>query len=162
MTSAEIIIANLNKAGLSAGLWERGTMRRIYINGVGHNTKKMSQKLWIDLETGEIKAKTECYNQPDSWCAGQSAQLVAEYEVLLKDCMEDEPYKYGWYVEKDLNDIETVYFCKGFPSQIEKETTAALSGFHPLDSEETYDVNKALYNFEPLAKTPFLASFVNA
>lgn len=77
------LIAALAKRNLNAVLWEKEEMRRLYINGVGYNTKKTSQKLWLDLATMEVKAKTICDSQLKSWCDSESAKLVDHYEAKI-------------------------------------------------------------------------------
>lgn len=52
--------------------------KRLYIQGVGYNTKKCKQSLYIDLSTFTVHASTECASQSDSWCDAQT-------EILLED-----------------------------------------------------------------------------
>lgn len=136
-------------------------MSRIYISGVGHNTKKMSQKLWIDCNTGIIHAKTECDNQPYSWCNSQSELLVNNYRERLTAAINDEPYLYGWYVQNDCDDVPTVYFERGYKFMIDHELSmsedvvgALKAVFHQVSESEYQDL-RAKYEFKPLSETPF-------
>lgn len=63
---------------LNAKVWEKGDMKRIYLNDEGYNTKKMSTKtfIWQD-ETGEFKVsvRIECPSQPWNWIKSQEQEV---------------------------------------------------------------------------------------
>ena len=63
---------------LNAKVWEKGDMKRIYLNDEGYNTKKMSTKtfIWQD-ETGDFKVsvRIECPSQPWNWIKSQEQEV---------------------------------------------------------------------------------------
>ena len=64
-------------------MWEKGNLRRIYMNDEGYNTKKMSTKvfLWED-ENGSIQVscRIDCPSQGWEWIASQKKAIIEEVE----------------------------------------------------------------------------------
>lgn len=62
---------------IGGNYWEKGDLRRIYLQK-GYNTKKMSTKtfVWQD-ENGEFKVscKVDCPSQPWQWCKSQEDEV---------------------------------------------------------------------------------------
>ena len=70
-------------------VWSKGDLKRIYLNGVGYNTKKMSTKAYIyQAQDGIFKVwlKIECPSQHSSWITSQEDK-VREGEETLKMCV---------------------------------------------------------------------------
>lgn len=70
----QLIVTALGKT-LNVKLWEKGTLCRLYINNVGYNTKKMSTKAHIDLNSFRVVVNIECHSQPSQWIASQEAEV---------------------------------------------------------------------------------------
>lgn len=66
--------------------WEKGDLKRIYLDE-GYNTKKMSTKtfIWQD-ESGSFKVscKVECPSQPWQWCKSQEDEVKASVESRIE------------------------------------------------------------------------------
>lgn len=72
---SEVQIAAIEKALFSnhpTTLWNG---KRIYVKGMGWNTKKVKQTIYLDLYNLEFKAKTEGVNTDVSWDISQSELL---------------------------------------------------------------------------------------
>lgn len=69
---------------LNIKLWVKGDLKRIYLNDVGHNTKKMSTKAFIFEKDGVFMAsvKIECPSQPQNWISSQEEEVK---ETILED-----------------------------------------------------------------------------
>lgn len=64
---------------LKGNYWEKGNLRRIYLDK-GYNTKKMSTKTFVwQNEKGEfvVSCRVECPSQPFEWCKSQEEQVKA-------------------------------------------------------------------------------------
>lgn len=63
---------------MNANVWEKGNLKRIYLNDEGYNTKKMSTKtfVWQD-EAGDFKVsvRIECPSQPFQWIKSQEQEV---------------------------------------------------------------------------------------
>jgi hypothetical protein len=68
--------------------WEKGDNKRIYVQGAGYNTKKMSTKAWIDCsgEQPKMNIRIECFSQPQQWIDSQEAELATHYEAEVRYC----------------------------------------------------------------------------
>lgn len=110
MTNAAQILANPKANNIVASLWEKGDLKRIYLQGVGNNTNKMSQKLWLNLETLQLEAKTECDTQPYTWCNKQSQMLIEKYQGIVNAAIAGKAKVSVWFVDEDgCIDTETGY-----------------------------------------------------
>lgn len=67
--------------------WEKGGKKRIYINNLGHNTKKMSTKVWLEL-TDKVTAVCvmECPSQPLSWITSHKKEVLEYAERYVRYC----------------------------------------------------------------------------
>lgn len=76
---------------INGKVWEKGDMKRIYLNNVGHNTNKMRTKAFIWFDDSKRKCglsiTIECLNQPDSWCISQTNILKNDHSELAQECM---------------------------------------------------------------------------
>lgn len=81
ITNITALVTELENQGLAAANWKD---KRVYINGVGFNTKKTKQKLYIDLASGRTYATTDCPGQDSAWCDSQSAILVENYREKIE------------------------------------------------------------------------------
>ena len=81
---------------LNAKVWEKGDMKRIYLNDEGYNTKKMSTKtfIWQDEETGEFKVscRIDCPSQGWNWIKSQQEEVVKNVEEKIKKALADTYY----------------------------------------------------------------------
>lgn len=77
MNNINEVIAEKLGQKLNVKLWSGGANNRLYIKGVGHNTKKMKTNAYIDLNTFKAVVFVECDSQPSAWCK-QQAEVVTE------------------------------------------------------------------------------------
>ncbi len=75
-------ISNLQELAekISGKYWEKGDLRRVYVDA-GWNTKKMSTKTFIwQNESGEfvVSCKVDCPAQPWQWCKSQEDEIKEE------------------------------------------------------------------------------------
>lgn len=71
-------------------VWEKGNLKRIYLNDAGYNTKKMSTKAFIfQTEEGEFKVsvRVECDSQPWQWCKSQADQVRESIEKEIEEIL---------------------------------------------------------------------------
>ncbi|TDX83967.1 hypothetical protein [Epilithonimonas xixisoli] len=69
-------------SGIKIGIWNKGDINRIYINGAGYNTKKVKQSVYVDLNTGKLSVYTDS-NQPSKWNISQSNELRESKQVQM-------------------------------------------------------------------------------
>lgn len=65
---------------LGGKIWEKGDVRRIYLNNAGDNTKKMTTKTYVfQKEDGTfgVSCYIECPSQPFSWIKSQQEQVIS-------------------------------------------------------------------------------------
>ena len=74
-------------------IWQKGDIKRIYLNDVGYNTKKMTTKTFIYEKDGEFMVS--CYID----CPTQAVQWIKSQEEETKN------YVYG-LIEKTIFEIE--------------------------------------------------------
>lgn len=63
---------------LKGKLWEKGDMKRLYLDR-GHNTKKMSTKTYLyQREDGSfgVSCYIECPSQPFAWIKSQQQEII--------------------------------------------------------------------------------------
>jgi hypothetical protein len=76
-TMKNVSLSELAEA-MGRSVWEKGNLRRIYLNDAGYNTKKMSTKafIWQD-ENGDFKVsvRIECDSQPFQWIKSQEEEV---------------------------------------------------------------------------------------
>jgi hypothetical protein len=73
---------------LGKTVWTKGTLKRIYLNDAGYNTKKMSTKTFIfQDEVGNfvVSCRIECPSQPLQWIISQEREIK---ESILRDIEE--------------------------------------------------------------------------
>lgn len=70
----------VNKHITRSKVWEKGTMRRLYISDCSftsiYNTKKCKQKVYIDLNTFKLVCATDCPDQSNNWEANESERVL--------------------------------------------------------------------------------------
>jgi hypothetical protein len=80
---------------LNAKVWEKGDMKRIYLNDEGYNTKKMSSKtfIWQD-EDGEFKVscRIDCPSQGWNWIKSQQEEVIEHVERKIREALADTYY----------------------------------------------------------------------
>lgn len=59
----------------SATVWTKKG-NRLYINGVGYNTNKCKQSVYIDLDTFSVVCFTDCPSQDFKWIKSQNAKVM--------------------------------------------------------------------------------------
>jgi len=66
-------------------VWEKAGKQRICISHLGHNTKKMSTKVWMEF-TDKITSVCviECPSQPRTWIESQQAEILAYAERYVR------------------------------------------------------------------------------
>jgi hypothetical protein len=77
MTTTAITLETL-AAALNGKLWEKGDIRRIYIDR-GYNTKKMTTKTYVyQREDGSfgVSCYIECPSQPFAWIKSQQQDII--------------------------------------------------------------------------------------
>jgi len=80
---------------LNAKVWEKGDLKRIYLNDEGYNTKKMSTKAYIfQNESGEFKVsvRIECYSQSINWITSQEEEVKKSIEKKIEKALADTYY----------------------------------------------------------------------
>ena len=62
---------------LNQTVWTKGDLKRIYLNDTGHNTKKMSTKVYIYEKNGDFRVSVtiNCPSQHDNWIEAQENEL---------------------------------------------------------------------------------------
>lgn len=86
-TSLSDLAEGLNKCtdSMNFRAWEKGGKKRIYINQLGYNTKKMSTKVWLELsDTVHAMCIIECPSQPQSWIDSQRNELLVYLEKYVR------------------------------------------------------------------------------
>lgn len=68
--------------------WEKGGKKRLYFNGAGYRTKKMTTSAFIDLSNDKATAVVciECPSQPSAWIKSQEAEVAAHLEKYVRYC----------------------------------------------------------------------------
>lgn len=97
-------------------VWTKGDLKRIYLNGVGYNTKKMSTKAFIYEKDGEFRVSVniDCPSQPYQWIESQEAEVREsilndiEYRIFTinNPGVDYEEYKEQQTAEKEAKEIE--------------------------------------------------------
>lgn len=67
-------------------VWEKAGKRRIYFNNIGHNTKKMQTRVFLDFnpEAIQLVVRIDCPSQPTSWIVSQQKELLVHYQKLQR------------------------------------------------------------------------------
>lgn len=68
-------------------VWAKEELKRIYLNHVGYNTKKMSTKTYIFEKDGEfiVSCNIDCPSQPYQWIKSQQKEVIESiYRVIEK------------------------------------------------------------------------------
>lgn len=81
------------KMGLK--LWEKGSVKRIYLNDVGYNTRQVTTKAFIfQHENGEYKVSVavDCPTQPYEWVMSQEEILRKSIFRKIRQAISDDVY----------------------------------------------------------------------
>lgn len=72
---------------MSYTLWSKGDMKRIYLNDVGYNTKKMSTKAFIFEKHGQflVSCRIECPSQDINWIKSQEEEVMESIYSKIED-----------------------------------------------------------------------------
>lgn len=73
-------------------VWAKGTLKRIYLNNIGYNTKKMSTKAYIYEKNGEFVpvVTVDCPCQSYEWADSQEVKFCAEIEERMNRAVNGE------------------------------------------------------------------------
>ncbi|SHF49110.1 hypothetical protein [Dysgonomonas macrotermitis] len=77
---------------LGETLWIKGSIKRIYLNDAGWNTKKMSTKTYIwQNENGDFKVscRIECPSQPLSWIKSQEEEVINNVLSSIEEALQE-------------------------------------------------------------------------
>lgn len=88
--STQITLQQLAKK-LGGNYWEKGDLKRIYLDE-GYNTKKMSTKTFVwENEEGEfiVSCKVECPSQPWEWCKSQEEEVKERVYLSIQNALSD-------------------------------------------------------------------------
>jgi hypothetical protein len=76
---------------LKGKLWEKGDLKRVYLNR-GYNTKKMKTNTYVFInENNEIivSCYVDCPSQPYAWCNSQKEEVVESLENELRELLSE-------------------------------------------------------------------------
>jgi len=84
-------MTTLNQIATALGgkVWEKGDIKRIYLNR-GYNTKKMTTKVYVyQCADGSyaVNCRIECPNQIESWIKSQEQQIIESVTSDLNDAL---------------------------------------------------------------------------
>jgi uncharacterized protein YkuJ len=71
---------------LNGKIWEKGSLKRVYLNEAGWNTKKMRTSAYIFEKNGKFipVAEIECASQPESWIKSQKLEVIERLERMIE------------------------------------------------------------------------------
>ena len=93
---------------LNGKIWEKGSLKRIYINK-GYNTKKMKTTVYVFInESNEICVSCfiDCPSQPLAWCNSQKTKIIESVENEIIEALKDVLAKED-VAEKMIKNTET-------------------------------------------------------
>lgn len=69
---------NEKKDTPKAGYFDKAAQPRVYLSGIGYNTKKMQTKVWLQIEGDRIvpHCRVICDSQPRSWTESQENEIL--------------------------------------------------------------------------------------
>lgn len=87
MKNIDQVITELENAGnYNVSLWEKGDHKRIYFQGIGYNTKKMSTKVWLDCNNDfSFHVRIDCDSQTYSWISSQKQLIEDQYKEAIME-----------------------------------------------------------------------------
>ncbi|MDR1883058.1 MAG: hypothetical protein LBR26_09820 [Prevotella sp.] len=70
-------------------VWQKESLKRIYLNNAGYNTKKMSTKAFIFQKDDEfcVSVRVECPSQPYSWIKSQEIEVRESVESEIEEAL---------------------------------------------------------------------------
>jgi Zn-dependent oligopeptidase len=76
---------------LNGKYWGKGGLKRVYLTR-GHNTKKMSTKVYIEQINLEyvVKCFVECPSQDMNWCKSQADIVIKSVQKEIKEALATE------------------------------------------------------------------------
>jgi hypothetical protein len=93
---------------LNGKLWVKGALKRIYLNNVGNNTKKMSTKTFVyETHEGkfEVSCTIDCPSQHSNWIEKEEQAIIANISEKVAEIIDE----HGVEVEpKTTTPIEVV------------------------------------------------------
>lgn len=124
MITIELLAEKLGKT-----VWEKGNLKRIYLNDAGWNTKKISTKTYIwQNENGDfsVSCRIECPSQPLSWIKSQEEEVInnvlASIDEVLQDIKASENL-----AENTNSDFEQPQIYIEIPEMITLSSTAVIA-----------------------------------
>lgn len=81
-------------AQIGGKYWEKGDLKRIYLDR-GHNTKKMSTKTYVyQGENGQFKVNcfVDCPSQPYQWCTSQAEEVKDNVWSDIQEAIAEKVY----------------------------------------------------------------------
>jgi hypothetical protein len=90
---------------LNGKLWEKGNMKRIYLNDYGYNTKKMSTKTFVYAKedgTFGINCKIECPSQNPNWIDSQENEIIESLTETIQEIIAE----FGYEIENPAIEIQ--------------------------------------------------------
>lgn len=86
VTLADLATAIGKKTNVKA--WEKGDKKRLYFQGVGYNTKKMTTNVFIEVsgDAPYLSVRINCPSQPYSWIASQEAEVKEQMQKYVRYC----------------------------------------------------------------------------
>lgn len=75
-----------------AKIWEKGDIKRLYINA-GYNTKKMTTKAYIYQDADgnfKISVYVECPNQNFTWIKGEQQRVISQIQQELDEILAEQ------------------------------------------------------------------------
>ncbi len=113
---------------LELPVWSKGDIKRIYIKGVGHNTKKMSTTTYVwKAEDGfKIHCHIKCPSQAYQWIISQEQKVKESVEEVLNMVLADYFYlairEDNGYVFNGTEDVpRDVYMQNGYDKYLTKD-----------------------------------------
>jgi hypothetical protein len=87
---------------LNGKYWEKGGLKRVYLTR-GHNTKKMSTKVYVEQINLEfvVKCFVECPSQDYNWCKSQADIVIKKVQQEIKEVLATEYF----YVVNSKNEV---------------------------------------------------------
>ncbi|GHT33532.1 hypothetical protein FACS189434_07870 [Bacteroidia bacterium] len=113
---------------MSEKVWQKGDMKRIYLNDAGWNTKKMSTKTFIfQNENGDfvVSCKIDCPSQSYNWIASQENEVKERIYEMIEGIF-----------------AENVYLIKCKETGLYMELTDYADDFKPLEYGTKFFTNR--------------------
>lgn len=153
---------------LNGNYWEKGDLKRIYLDA-GYNTKKMSTKTFVwQNENGEflVSCKIDCPSQAWQWIKSQEEEVVHSVEQKIEEVLATE-YFYivndnGQVIDdcRDVKELAELYIGGGlYLSEASakrfirlEEIKATVKSISRSEHEELYSIRVEIEKVEKISK----------